>query len=288
MRSLRYTLLDVFTTRALTGNSLAVFTDARGLSPDTLQALAREMNLSESVFVLPPEAGGQAKIRIFTTAQELPFAGHPTLGAAFALGGALQAETVRLETGVGIIPVRLERDGAKVVFGWMEQRLPIARLLEQPAQLLAALGLSDSALPVVEYDNSIKQIFVATDSEQRVATLRPNLEQLGVLFPDAAINVFCVQRQREAETLHVKTRNFAVAFGMREDPATGSAAGSLAVHLHRHGQLAFGTTLHIHQGEEIQRPSELFALLYGSADTLERVEVGGSAIVIGRGEIGHY
>ena len=288
MRSLRYTLLDVFTSRALTGNALAVFTDGRGLSPDTMQALAREMNLSESVFVLPPEAGGQAKIRIFTTAQELPFAGHPTLGTAFALGGALQAETVRLETGVGIIPVRLEREGAKVVFGWMQQRVPTARLLEQPARLFAALGLSESALPVIEYDNGIKQIFVAADSEQRVATLRPNLEQLGVLFPEAAINVFCVQRQRVAGSVHVKTRNFAVAFGMREDPATGSAAGSLAVHLHRHGQLPFGTTLHVHQGEEIHCPSELYALLHGSGDTLERVEVGGSAVVIGRGEIAHY
>ena len=125
MRRFRYTIIDVFTDTALAGNSLAVFTDARDLDPLTMQRLARETNLSETVFVLPPQAeGADVRIRIFTPGAELPFAGHPTLGAAFVLGGPLQAMVLRLETGAGIVPVELEREGARIIFGWMEQPVP--------------------------------------------------------------------------------------------------------------------------------------------------------------------
>src|SRR3982750_3745005 len=111
MPSFRYVVADVFTDTPLTGNQLAVFTDARELDSQTMQALARETNFSETVFVLPGEAGGHARIRIFTPGSEIPFAGHPTLGTAFVLAGPLSAEEIRLETGRGIVPVRLEREG---------------------------------------------------------------------------------------------------------------------------------------------------------------------------------
>src|SRR6266550_1873458 len=124
MQTYRYVVVDVFTDRPLAGNQLAVFTDARGLEDETMQALAKEMNYSESTFVLPAEEGGHARMRIFTPVQELPFAGHPTLGTAFVLGGPLQLQEIRLETRAGIVPVRLERDESRIVFGRMEQPAP--------------------------------------------------------------------------------------------------------------------------------------------------------------------
>src|SRR5438477_1311756 len=117
MASFRYVVCDVFTDRPLEGNQLAVFTDARGIAEEVLQPLAREINFSETVFVLPPERGGHVRIRIFTPSAELPFAGHPTLGTAFVLAGPLQLIEIVLETGAGLIPVLLEREGARISFG---------------------------------------------------------------------------------------------------------------------------------------------------------------------------
>src|SRR6476469_3678165 len=108
MRVFRYVVADVFTDEPLAGNPVAVFTDARGLETDEMQRLARELNLSESVFVLPAEEGGHARIRIFTPSVEMPFAGHPTLGTAFVLSAPLSREEIKLETGMGLVPVRLE------------------------------------------------------------------------------------------------------------------------------------------------------------------------------------
>ena len=142
---LAYVLLDVFTDAPLEGNQLAVFADGRGLDPARMQRLAREMNLSETVFVLPAEAGGDARIKIFTPLSELPFAGHPTLGTAFAVGTALGTAEVRLETGVGIVPVELEREGERVVFGRMQQAIPEWARFEREAELLAALGVEPRA-----------------------------------------------------------------------------------------------------------------------------------------------
>ena len=124
MAPFRYVVCDVFTDTPLEGNQLAVFTDARELAEEVLQPLAREMNYSETVFVYPGGADAHARIRIFTPAREIPFAGHPTLGTAFVLGGPLQLGEIRLETGVGVVPVTLEREGARIVFGRMSQPLP--------------------------------------------------------------------------------------------------------------------------------------------------------------------
>src|SRR2546422_6343884 len=119
MSSFRFVIADVFTDRPLVGNQLAVFTDARDIPEEMLQPLAREMGFSETVFVLPAESGGHARIRIFTPGIELPFAGHPVLGSAFVLGMPLQLGEIRLETGAGIIPVTLEREGPRIVVGRM-------------------------------------------------------------------------------------------------------------------------------------------------------------------------
>src|SRR2546421_8299812 len=128
----------------LEGNQLAVFTDGRDLDAETMQALARETKFSETVFVLPTEADADVRIRIFTPAAELPFAGHPTLGSAFVLGGPLQKIVIRLETGAGVVPVELEREGAQIVFGWMEQPLPRWTSFDRTEELFACLGVEGS------------------------------------------------------------------------------------------------------------------------------------------------
>ena len=277
MQDYRYVIVDVFTDRALAGNQLAVFTDARGLDTETMQGLAREINFSESTFVLTPENGGHAKIRIFTPVTELPFAGHPTLGTAFVLGGPLQREELHLETGRGIVPVRLEREEGRLVFGRMEQPIPSVEPYQAERALLSALGVERSELPVELYDNGMRHVYVALRSEEEVAGLRPDLARLE-LPPDLGINCFAGSGGRW------KTRMFAPGGGVAEDPATGSAAGPLALHLARHGRIAFGDEIEISQGAEIGRPSTLFARVEGTPEQVERVEVGGSAVIVARGE----
>ena len=278
MRTFRYVVADVFTDTPLAGNPVAVFTDARALEADEMQRLARELNLSESVFVLPAEAEGHARIRIFTPGIELKFAGHPTLGTAFVLAGPMQLVEIRLETGMGIVPVVLDSDDGRIVFGRMEQPLPSWEPYSQEAALLSAVGLDGSELPVELYDNGARHVYVALASPEDVAGLRPDLSALADL--PAVLGISCFA----GEGSSWKTRMFAPAGGVTEDPATGSAAGPLAVHLARHGRIAFGEEIEISQGAEIGRPSTLYARVDGSAEQLERVEVGGSAVIVARGE----
>ena len=276
MPTFRYVLVDVFTDTPLAGNGLAVFTDARDLSEDSLQRLARELNLSETAFVLPPQRGGHARLRIFTPTVELGFAGHPVLGTAFVLGAPLQLGEIRLETRAGIVPVRLEREGARITFGQMSQPVPAWRPYERTPELLAALRLERSTLPVELYDLGPTHVFVGLESEQAVASLAPDLAALA----DFGVGVNCFA----GSGLAWKTRMFAPAYGVTEDAATGSAAGPLAVHLARHGQIEWGEEIVVAQGAEIGRPSTLYALAEGSWERVERVEVSGSALVVARGE----
>jgi trans-2,3-dihydro-3-hydroxyanthranilate isomerase len=276
MPAFRYVVVDVFTNRPLAGNQLAVFTDARGIPEELLQPLARELNFSETVFVLPAEGDGHALIRIFTPNVELPFAGHPILGTAFVLGGPLQLVELRLETGAGVIPVTLERDGPRIVFGRMTQPVPRWEPYGRAPDLLGALGVDRSELPVELYDLGPRHVFVALASGEQVAGLSPDLAALAEL----AVGVNCFAPNGSSW----KTRTFAPAFGVSEDPATGSAAGPLAVHLARHGRIGFGEEIEISQGAEIGRPSTLYARAEGSDERIDRVEVGGSAVMVARGE----
>ena len=278
MRTFRYVVADVFTDKPLAGNQLAVFTDARGLGDDEMQSLAREMNFSESVFVLPPENDGHVRIRIFTPTNEMLFAGHPTLGSAFVLGGPLQVEEIRLETGAGTVPVALEREGDRIVFGRMRQPIPTWKPYDDEARLLAALRVERSELPVEHYDNGMQHVYVALGSEEEVAALKPDLSALVEVPALLGINCFAGSGTRW------KTRMFAPGGGVAEDPATGSAAGPLAVHLARHGRIGFGDEIEVSQGTEIGRPSTLYARADGSAEKLDVVEVGGSSVIVARGE----
>jgi trans-2,3-dihydro-3-hydroxyanthranilate isomerase len=278
MPTLRYVIADVFTDTPLAGNPLAVFTDARALDDGTMQRLAKETNLSETVFVLPPEEGGHARIRIFTPALELPFAGHPTLGTAFVLGGPLQTDEIRLETGRGIVSVALEREGAKLVFGRMAQPIPTWEPFAEEAELLSALGVAGSELPVELYDNGARHAFVALPSVEALVAIRPDDGRLAALMQERG--AYCFAR----DGARWKARLFDPGMGIPEDPATGSAAGPLAVHLGRHGLVPFGEEIEIAQGAEILRPSRLWARAEGTAEALERVEVAGAAVLVARGE----
>jgi trans-2,3-dihydro-3-hydroxyanthranilate isomerase len=273
----RYVVADVFTDTPLQGNQLAVFTDARSIPEELLQPIAREMNFSETVFVLPSEEA-HARIRIFTPTTEVPFAGHPTLGSAFVLAGPLQLGEIKLETGSGVIPVRLERDHMRIVFGRMEQPIPTVEPFDREEELLAAVGVERSELPVEVYDNGLQHVYVCLGSEDEVAGLRPDLSRIADLSEVLGVN--CIA----GSGLRWKTRMFIPGGGISEDPATGSAAGPLALHLARHGRIEFGDEIEISQGAEIARPSTLYARVDGSADQVERVEVGGSAVIVARGE----
>ncbi len=277
-KNYRFLILDVFTDTPFSGNQLAVFTNATGMTSQQMQALAREINFSETTFVLPPEAGGDIRMRIFSPVREFPFAGHPTLGTAFAIAGPLQSTLMRIETGAGIVPVLLEREGAKIVFGSMQQPIPTVRPFDDAAGLLAVLGVSASQLPVEVYSNGIDHIFVMLSSFAQVADLNPDLARLQAAAGDAGVNCFALEDGK------VKTRMFFTDVATGEDAATGSAAGPLAVHLARHGLVEWGTEVVISQGAEIGRPSTLYARAEGSAEQITSVGVGGCAVVVAKGE----
>ena len=307
-RAFRYVLVDVFTDTPLEGNQLAVFTDAREIPEDKLQKIARELNLSETVFCypsgwsdpatrqrsqgetgsqvplgrdndeetvygFPPENDGHVKVRIFTPGAELPFAGHPVLGTAFVLGGPLQLVEIKLETGAGTVPIRLEREGARIVYGAMRQPPAASEPFDRTPELLAALGAESTDLPVELYHQGPGHIFVELASPEAVAALAPDFHALARLTSAGAA---CFARAGN----RWKVRDFLPAIGIEEDPATGSAAGPLALHLARHGRVAFGEEIEISQGAEIGRPSTLYAV----AHSPEHVEVGGSAVIVARGE----
>jgi trans-2,3-dihydro-3-hydroxyanthranilate isomerase len=270
-----YLVLDVFTERFLEGNQLGVFLDGRPFGEQDMHRLTREMNFAETVFLLPPRSGGDVRVRIFTPGAELPFAGHPVLGTAFVAGTALGADSVVLETGAGPVRVALEHGDERVVFGRMRQPIPTWEPFDRAPELLEALGVESSGLPVEVYRNGPTHVYVKLPDEDAVAALRPDMARLHDL--GVAANCFAGHGTRW------KTRMFYPATGVPEDAATGSAAGPLALHLARHGEIGFGEEIEIRQGEEINRPSLLYAKATGNADRIESVEVGGSAQIVASG-----
>ncbi len=271
-----YVVLDVFTSTPLTGNQLAVFTDAAGLDGALMQRAARELNLSETVFMIGSDSDCDAQIRIFTPGAELPFAGHPVLGSACVVGARLGLERVRLRTGAGIVMVALARAQGTVYHGEMEQPLPVVSAFERSAELLAALGVERSELPIERYVNGPEHVLVTLADEAAVAALAPDLGAL------TALGELCVSCFAGTGR-HYTTRMFAPRLGVAEDPATGSAAGPLALHLVRHGRLRCGEEIEIHQGAQILRPSLLRARIDGSTGDVERVAVSGDAVLVARG-----
>jgi len=273
-----YEILDVFTDTPLQGNPLAVFTAGEEVPSRLMQAAARELHLSETVFVLPGDDEADAAVRIFTPDRELPFAGHPCLGAAFVVGEHHNLATVRLRTGAGIVPVRLTRDHGEIVFGEMDQPIPTVEPYSDPDELLDALGVeAEPALPLERYVNGPAHVIVALGDPEQVGALVPDMVALAEL---GLMGVACCA---PIDVELVKARYFCPAFGIAEDPATGSAAGPLALHLARHGLIPFGRAVSIEQGAEIGRPSRLQARVEGDPDVTDGVVVGGSAVPVARG-----
>ncbi|MES1246755.1 MAG: PhzF family phenazine biosynthesis protein [Actinomycetota bacterium] len=273
MARFRYVVADVFTDTPLEGNQVAVFTDAREIPEQQLQRIARETNLSETVFVYPAESDGHVRVRIFTPSIELPFAGHPVLGTAFVLGGPMQLVEIRLETGGGTVAVELEREGARLSFGRMRQPVPAIAPFPRVDEALAALGGVEPVLPVEVYDNGVPHVLVALGSKDEVAALAPDQGRL-LAFGRYGFNCFA------GDGASWKTRMFGPGLGMAEDPATGSAAGPIALHLARYERVPFGTEIELVQGVEIGRRSVLYPVAYSP----DEITVGGSAVLVARGE----
>jgi trans-2,3-dihydro-3-hydroxyanthranilate isomerase len=278
MLTIGYELCDVFAESPLAGNQLAVFTDASSIPEEMLQRLAREINYSEVAFLFPALGKASGRVRIFTPLQELLFAGHPVLGSAFVIAVSQSLTSLTLETGMGEVSVEFGGLSRHRGFGCMIQPVPDVRSYQHEAELLAALGVTGVALPVESYWNGANHTMVALSSAQHVAGLRPNLAALCEL---PATCVSCFAKTGDGW----KTRVFSPADGVPEDPATGSAAGPLACHLVRHGWIGFGEQITIAQGAEIGRPGKLLARVQGRPGKIDRVEVCGSVIAIGRGEL---
>lgn len=279
-----YTVLDVFTDTPLAGNPLAVFTEGEAVPSRLMLPAARELHLSETIFVLPDDDEADATVRIFTPDAELPFAGHPVLGAAFVVGEMKNLATVRLRTGAGIVPVTLTREHGQIVYGEMEQPLPTVREFDRVPELLEALGVPQPVLPVDMYRNGPAHVMVALSEAGLLEAIEPDMVALAHLGP-LGIDCFAPLDPDSGPGQHtrVKCRVFCPGLGIPEDPATGSAAGPLALHLARHGWYTPGRTLTITQGVEIHRPSELTATVGGTAEHPSRIVVGGSAVPVAEG-----
>lgn len=287
--SLPYELWDVFTDRPLGGNPLAVLTDARGLEEATMQSLAKEFHLSETSFVLPSERA-DARARYFTPARELPMAGHPTIGTAFALErrGVLRGARARLELGVGLVGLELEREAGRLTRVWMDQGRP-ERLggVGDRAGVAGALGLEERqlhpSLPLEVVSAGVPYLLVPLEHRAALARARLDLEAVTPFVPreHRAVLAFTL----DVDDGLVRARMFGEALGMIEDPATGSAHGPLGAYLAWHGvvdpsgaPVAFVSR----QGVEMGRPSELHVRVR-LEEGQPAVEVGGSAVRLAHG-----
>ena len=272
-----YTVVDAFSRTPLEGNPVAVFFDAGDLPAQAMQRIAKEMNLSECTFVLPAEQGGDARIRIFTPVNELPFAGHPILGTAVAIGRPRKAERLLLETAMGAVPFELVHDDDATSVR-MLQPTPVWEPYEHAEELLAALGLDASVTPVEAYRNGPRHVLVGLESVEALSALTPDPNALRA-FPDMSAYCFA------GSGTHWRSRMFSPAYGVVEDAATGSSAGPMAIHLARHGLAAYGQDLEILQGVEMGRPSPMYANAEGEGDRVGAVHVGGHGAVVARGPI---
>jgi trans-2,3-dihydro-3-hydroxyanthranilate isomerase len=292
--SLSYLHYDVFTDTALEGNQLAVFLDGRGLSTERMQAIAQEMNFSESTFILPAEAPGtDVRMRIFTPQNELPMAGHPTIGSTFALAhtGVIRPDMKRFVFGlnVGPTPVDLEWKGAELSFAGMMQMVPeFGPVITAKAEVAAALGLSEADLvpdlPIQRVSCGVPFLYVPLRNPETVdravsdaAGFRRLKATTGIDLP-----IFLFSWSGSAYS-----RMFAPEFGIVEDPATGGASGPLGCYLVRHRIVSGVKAQRIVslQGVAMRRPSRIHINITEQNGNIVDVKVGGTAVLVGRGEL---
>lgn len=303
-RSLQFYQADVFTDLPFGGNPVAVVPDASGLSDHELQQIAREMNLSETVFVLPPtDPSAAVKIRIFTPTQEIPFAGHPVLGTFFVLGTlgrlALKAPVTRLfhECNIGLYPVEVHlRDGAiiRVVMSQpTPQFLGAVEPLRDHFEVAKALGLAkaqidDTKLPIEVVSTGLPVMIVPVRTLTAVRSIVPDVTAINDLCRRYGANgmmAFTTVTVEEAATVH--TRMFAPPIGVTEDPATGSASGALGAYLVQNGVVDVGPTSTIiaEQGYEVDRPSRILIQVESDDDAIQEVKVGGQVVMVMQGTL---
>lgn len=287
---------DVFTDKAFGGNQLAVFTDARGLTAEQMQTLTREMNYSESTFVLPPETPGTDKrVRIFSPAIEMPVAGHPTVGTAFVLAqsGELSGTEATLQLKIGPFKVEIERNSSgEPQFVWMTHRAPeFGEVRTDRERVAAALGVTAADLredlPVQMVTTGVPYLFIPLRSLEAIGRCKVNQSALAALFTgeheSAAAYLFTTETS--APHVHLHARMFAPhIFDIPEDPATGSAAAPMAAYAVQYGLVPEGRLL-IEQGMEMGRPSQIHAVVRRSGDAFTALKIGGQTVIVGEGHI---
>lgn len=285
-----FLIVDVFTETRFGGNPLLVVPDARGLTPSQMQRIAREINFSESTFVLPAERGNTRRVRIFTPAREVPFAGHPNVGTAFALAvsgelGAFEfSTTVTFEEEAGLVPVSIRRRGADL---FCELTAPEPLSLGTPVapRLVAdALSLAEGDVVVDRHVPQVASVglpFVLVELRDRSALERARIRHEGFdaiaalgVMPDLHVYL------RSDDEFDLRTRMFAPLDGVPEDPATGSANAALAALLATLSPEGGPRTLRIAQGFEMGRPSVLEATVEGAT-----VRIGGSSVLVAEGQL---
>jgi trans-2,3-dihydro-3-hydroxyanthranilate isomerase len=291
---LAYSIVDVFTEFPLAGNPLAVVFDTISLPTERMQAIAREFNLSETTFVQRRDAATEAaegvRVRIFTTNEELPFAGHPTLGTASVLKrqapGTLNGDAIRLALNVGPIPVRFEDRNGSDLFGEMTQRDPEFGAELDPAEVAPLLGLKlgdlDAPLTpqVVSTGNGFAIVVLRT--VDALTRLRVDQEAATPWLRNHGGRWFYLMAPTEGESPAFRAR---MQFYGGEDPATGSAAGCAISYLVARGAVASGTRIHVRQGVEMGRPSELFLSAKRIDARVIDVRVAGSTVPVATGRL---
>jgi trans-2,3-dihydro-3-hydroxyanthranilate isomerase len=291
LRRLAMAQWDVFSARPLEGNSLAVFLDGRGLTEAEMQSLAKEMNLSETTFILPRDAETErergVRVRIFTVQEELPFAGHPTLGTAFALRGQTGAQKITLELNVGRVPVHFEDSPGTPAFGEMTQMDPTFGMQHDRDAVARATGLRprdfDDSLPIETVSTGVAFTVTPVKSLAAMQNLQVDLNRAAEYLGKSQGKFFYfVTREtidRDAR-LHARMLSY-----NGEDPATGSAAGCTSAWMVAHGVAKADERVLIEQGVEMKRPSRIFVRASRSDNRVVNVRVGGNSVEIMRAEI---
>ncbi len=296
MSAYRYLHLDVFTSTPFEGNQLAVFPEPQGLTTELMQTITREMNFSECTFIFPREGTGDVRMRIFTPGEELPIAGHPTIGSTFALAEegvvARGRRDFVFELGVGPTPVTMDWSDGRLEFVWMTQPLPrFGSPVADRGALAAALGVGGTDvradLPAQVVDCGVPFLFVALESRRAVDAVQIDRMALVRCLSAAGVDDMPVFLFTTEGTETVYSRMLAPGFGIGEDPATGIASGPLGSYLLRHRVVTPDTARAMLslQGVAMKRPSRIHISIDSEGERITRVRVGGQAVLVGTGEI---
>jgi len=290
LRRFRFVRFDVFTSRPLEGNPLAVYLDGRGLSDDEMQAIAREMNLSETTFILPRDPARErergVRVRIFTVHEELPFAGHPTLGTAFALRANSGAEQIKIDLNVGTIPVQFTETPGEPAFGEMTQADPVFGQIHDRNRIADVTGIPseeiDPEVPIQTVSTGVPFTILPIRTLEAIRRLQINQQRSSeYLAASGGKFFFCVSRETVSPDARLHAR---MLFYNGEDPATGSASGCAAAWMVAHGVARPDEQVMIEQGVEMKRGSRIFVRASRRNDRVVNVRVGGNVVEVLRGE----